>query len=203
MWLHELLGRWLALVFHRRVDLILCKDLVMPPGQPSSGRLEVVSIRPGHREALMQHIRQYHTDTTASIKMLDDCLRQGYEGCLALLNGQIIGYRWWATHKMNHPQLAAYRLTLREDEVFAFGLYIARPFRAKGYAGEFLAETQKQLVDMGYRRLYNAIALENTPARRLNEAWGATELARHTVIKLFSSLIFCAGRLRRYDKLWM
>ena len=151
----------------------------------------------------MQHIRQYHGDTAKSIQMLDDCLRQGYEGRLALLNGQIIGYRWWATHKMNHPQLTMYRFALREDEIFAFGLYIARPFRAKGYAGEFLAETQKQLVDMGYRRLYNAIAFTNTPARRLNEAWGAMEFARHTVIKLFSSLIFCAGRLRRYDKLWM
>jgi len=197
------LSKWLAHVFHRRVDLILCKDLTTPPGQPSSGCLEVVPIRSEHRNALMQHVRQYHMDTAKSIKMLDDCLRQGYEGRLALLNGQIIGYRWWVTHKMSHPQLAMHRLTLHDDEVFAFGLYIARPFRARGYAGEFLAGTQKQLMDMGYKRLYNAIDIDNTPARRLNEAYGSTEFARHVVIKLFSSLTFCAGRLWCCNKLWM
>ena len=203
MWLKERLTSLLALVFDMRVDLILRKDLATAPGHPSSGHIEVVPIHPGHRDTLVQHIQQYHVDTVGSIRMIDDCLRRGYEGRLALLNGQIIGYRWWVTHKMKHPQLTMYRLALREDEVFAFGLYIARPFRAQGYAGEFLADTQKQLVTLGYKHLYNCVGFKNVPARRLYETYGSTESARHTVIKLFSSLIFCAGRLLRYNPVWM
>ena len=203
MWLNEKLRRILAYVFQRRIDLILCKDLSTPPGHVSSGRLKVVPIRPEHRDALVQYIRQYHVDTAGSLRMLEDCLAQGYAGSLARLDGEIIGYRWWVTHEMRHPQLTMYRLELREDEIFAFGLYIARPFRARGYAGEFLADTHQQLVSQGYRRLYNCVGLNNVPARRLNETHGSTELARHTVITLFSALVLCAGRLLRYNPLWM
>lgn len=203
MWLKDRLRRWLALVFDRRLDLVLRKDLATPPGIASPARIEVIPIRIEHRDSLIQFIHRYHVDVAKSLRMLDDCLRQGYEGRLALLNGQIIGYRWWATHIMNHPQLTMYRVTLGANEVFAFGLYIARPFRAQGFATEFLAITQRQLVDLGYRHLYNAIAADNTPARRLNETFGSREFARHTVVKLFSSLIFCAGQWLRYNPVWM
>jgi hypothetical protein len=79
------------------------KDLTTLPGHASSGCLAVVPIRPEHRDALMQYIRQYHVDTADSLRMLGDCLAQGYAGNLAMLDGEIIGYRWWVTHEMRHP----------------------------------------------------------------------------------------------------
>ena len=203
MSLKTMLGEMLALVFRKREDVLLCKELTEEPGQTSSGRLEVVPVGPEHLKALVQFIQEHHGDVARSLRMLDDCFRNRYEGRVAFLNGQVIGYRWWVTHTMKHPQLALYNLSLREDEVFAFGLYIARAFRAQGYAGEFLAITQKQLRDLGYKRLYNAVGASNVPARRLYQSFGSKEQGLHVSLSFFSLVAFCGGRWLRYSPVWM
>lgn len=197
------LGEMLAPVFSKREDVLLCKELEEASGEAPSGRLEVVPVRPEHLKALVQFIHEHHGDVARSLRMLDDCFRNRYEGRVAFLNGQVIGYRWWVTHTMSHPQLKLYHLTLRENEVFAFGLYIARAFRAQGYAGEFLAITQKQLLDLGYKRLYNAVGASNVPARRLYESFGSKELGLHVSLSFFSLVACCGGRWLRYDPVWM
>ncbi len=193
----------LAPAFRKREDLLLCKDLKAESSQASSSRLEVDPVCPEHLKALVQFVHEHHHDIARSLRMLDDCFRNRYEGRVAFLNGQVIGYRWWVTSAMNHPQLKLYGVSLREDEVFAFGLYIARAFRSHGYAGEFLAITQKQLVDMGYRRLYNAVGAENVPARRLYQAFGSKEVGAHVSLSFFSAVTFCGGRWLRYNPVWM
>ncbi|MBI3569569.1 MAG: GNAT family N-acetyltransferase [Gammaproteobacteria bacterium] len=203
MSLKATLGEMLAPVFRKREDILLCKDLTTEPGQVSSGRLEVVPVRIEHLKALVQFIQEHHGDVARSLRMLDDCFRNRYEGRVAFLNGQVIGYRWWVTHTMHHPQLPLYGLSLREGEIFAFGLYIARAFRAQGYAGEFLAITQKQLIDMGYKRLYNAVGASNVPARRLYESFGSKELGLRVSLSFFSLVAFSGGRWLRYDPVWM
>lgn len=203
MSLKATLGEMLAPVFMKREDLLLCKELQVEPGQASSGRMEVVPVGPEHLKALVQFIHEHHGDVARSLRMLDDCLRNRYEGRVAFLNGQVIGYRWWVTRTMSHPQLALYGLSLREDEIFAFGLYIARAYRAQGYAGEFLAITQKQLIDLGYKRLYNAVGASNVPARRLYESFGSKELGLHVSLSFFSLVAFSGGRWLRYNPAWM
>jgi hypothetical protein len=94
----------LAPVFRKREDLLLCKELKAEPGQASSGRLGVVPVRPEHLKVLVQFIHEHHGDVARSLHMLDDCFRHRYEGRVAFLNGQVIGYRWWVTHAMSHPQ---------------------------------------------------------------------------------------------------
>lgn len=203
MSLKATLGEMLAPVFRKREGLLLCKELKEESGQVSSGRLEVVPVGPVHLKALVQFIHEHHGDVARSLRMLDDCLRNRYEGRVAFLNGQVIGYRWWVTHSMNHPQLSLYGLSLREDEIFAFGLYIARAYRAQGYAGEFLAITQKQLIDLGYKRLYNAVGASNVPARRLYESFGSKELGLHVSLSFVSTVTTCGGRWLRYNPVWM
>ncbi len=203
MSLREKLGEILSFVVRKREDMLLCKDLTTDTGKPASGQLEAVPVRPEHRGVLEQFIREHHGDVARSLRMLDDCFRNRYEGRVAFLNGQVIGYRWWATHTMHHPQLTLYGVSLREGDIYAFGLYIARAFRAKGYAGELLAITQKQLVGQGYKRLFNAVATSNVPSRRLYQTFGSRELGLRVSWIFFSTIAFCGGRWRRYDPVWM
>jgi GNAT superfamily N-acetyltransferase len=203
MSLKTMLGELLAPVFRKREDVLLCKELKAEPGQASTGRLEAVPVGSQHLKALVQFIHEHHGDVARSLRMLDDCFRNRYEGRVAFLDGQVIGYRWWVTHTMSHPQLKLYHLTLREDEVFAFGLYIARAYRAHGYATEFLAITQQQLLDLGYKRLYNAVGAGNVPARRLYESFGSKELGLRVSVSFFSLAACCGGRWLRYDPVWM
>lgn len=203
MSLKATLRKMLAPVYRKREDLLLCKELEEESGQVSSGHLEVVPLGPVHLKALVQFMQEHHVDAARSLRMLDDCLRNRYEGRVAFLNGQVIGHRWWVTHAMSHPQLAVYGLSLREDELYAFGLYIAPAYRAQGYAGEFLAITQKQLIDLGYKRLYNAVGASNVPARRLYESFGSKEVGLRVSRSFFSAVTFCGGRWRRYSRVWM
>ena len=203
MSLKTMLGELLEPVFRKREDVLLCKELREEANQTSPWRLEVVPAGPQHLKALVQFIHEHHGDVERSLRMLDDCFRHRYEGRIAFLDGQVIGYRWWATSAMNHPQLKLYGVSLRDDEVFAFGLYIARAFRAQGYATEFLAITQQQLVELGYKRLYNAVGAGNIPARRLYESFGSKELGLHVSVSFFSFLACCGGRWLRYDPVWM
>lgn len=204
MSLKTMLREKVALVFKKREDVVLCKELEEAPGpHKSSGRLQAIPIRPEHKNHLEQFIRAHHADVARSLRMLDNCFRHGYEGRLALLDGEIIGYRWWVTHAMKHSQLTLYQLSLRPDEVFAFGLYIGRAFRAQGYAGEFLAITQKQLRDLGYKRLCNAVGASNVPARRLYENFGSKALRFCTARIFFSAVVLSGGRVLRYDSVWM
>jgi GNAT superfamily N-acetyltransferase len=193
----------LAPVFRKREDVLLCKELKAEPDQASSRHLEVVPVGPQHLKALVQFIHEHHGDVERSLRMLDDCFRNRYEGRIAFLDSQVIGYRWWVTSAIPHPQLKLYRVSLRDDEVYAFGLYIARAFRAHGYATEFLAITQQQLVDLGYKRLYNAVGASNVPARRLYESFGSKELGLHVSVSFFSLAACCGGRWLRYDPVWM
>ena len=203
MSIKEMLRRILSFAYRKREDMLLCKDLSVESGLKSSGRLESVPVRPEHRGLLEQFIREHHGDVAHSLRMLDDCFRNRYEGRLAFLNGQVIGYRWWVTHTMHHAQLGVYGVSLREGDIYAFGLYIARAFRAKGYAGELLAITQKQLMDLGYKRLFNAVATSNVPSRRLYQTFGSKELGLRVSRIFFSTIAFCGGRWQRYDPVWM
>lgn len=203
MFITEKLREILSFIARKREDMLLCKDLSTDSCQVMSGQLEAVPVRPEYRGVLEQFIREHHGDVERSLRMLDDCFRNRYEGRVAFLNGQVIGYRWWVTHNMHHPQLALYGVSLREDEIYAFGLYIARAFRAKGYAGEFLALTQKHPVELGYKRLYNAVAASNVPARRLYQSFGSRELGLRVSRSFFSTITFCGGRCLRCDPVWM
>ena len=203
MSLKEKLREILSFVVRKREDMLLCKDLTTDSGQVASGQLEAVPVRPEHRAVLEQFIREHHGDVAHSLRMLDDCFRNRYEGRVAFLNGQVIGYRWWVTHNMHHAQLGLCGVSLREGDIYAFGLYIARAYRAKGYAGEFLALTQKQLVDMGYKHLYNAVAASNVPARRLYQTFGSNELGLRVSLSFFATVTFCGGRWRLYNRVWM
>ncbi|MCR4347876.1 MAG: GNAT family N-acetyltransferase [Sulfuricaulis sp.] len=203
MSLKEKLREILSFVVRKREDMLLCKDLTVVSGLKSSGRLEVVPMHVGHLKELVEFIQEHHRETARSLRMLDDCFRNRYEGRVALLNGSIIGYRWWVTSAIPHPQLKLYGVSLLDDEVYAFGLYIARAFRAQGYAGEFLALTQKQLVDMGFKRLYNAVATSNVPSRRLYQTFGSKELGLRVSRSFFSTITFCDGRWLRYNPVWM
>lgn len=190
-------------VFKKREDILLCKDLTVDSGLKLSKRLEVVPMHTGHLKELVEFIREHHSETARSLRMLDDCFRNRYVGRVALLNGRIIGYRWWVTSAIPHPQLKLYGVSLRDDEVYAFGLYIARAFRAQGYAGEFLAISQQQLREQGYKKLYNAVGAANVPARRLYASFGSEELGMHISKTFFSFLTFSGGRWMRYHPVWM
>ncbi|MDH3513477.1 MAG: GNAT family N-acetyltransferase [Gammaproteobacteria bacterium] len=181
-------------VYRKDRLMLLCKELKAETGPGSPRRLEVVAIGPEHRDQLEQFIREHHRDVPLSLRMINTWMKNQYGGHLALLNNQVIGYRWWVTHTMYHPHLKLYGISLREGDVYAFGLHIARPFRLQGYARELLEISQELLLKHGYKRLYNVAHLSNIPARQLHQSFGAKELGERVTLTFFSLVIYSQGK---------
>ncbi len=51
-------------------------------------------------------------------------LNNGYNGFIAILNGEVTGYLWWVNNKMdpmtNHLHLTRFKFNLKDDEVYWF-----------------------------------------------------------------------------------
>lgn len=202
MWIKEKLLNILERIYKKRKYLLLTKDLAGDAG-PASSRLEVIAIGPEHWDMLEQHIRQHHRDVARSLRMVDTYLNSRFEGHMALLDGQVIGYRWWVNRRINHPQVTLYGLTLGEHDVYTFALYIARAFRGHGYAKEFLAKVEILLREQGYTRSFNSVDIDNLPARRVHDALGSKEIGFHGYTCFLSLVVYSHGKWLRYNPMWM
>ena len=190
-------------IFQRRVDFVMVTDLPAPVPPGMTDRLLVLPITREHREGIEAHIRRYHGETAQSLAMIDENFRRGFGGFAGLLDGEIIGYRWWAGHDHDHPHFGFYGFRPAADEVYAFGLYIARPFRKHGHAVELVAKTLDQLLALGYRRIYSLVQQDNLPSLKVQSQLGARQVARRPVVRFFDRIVWCGGRLHRHDPLWM
>ena len=178
-------------------------DLAAPAPPGIADRLVVLPIGATHRAGLEAHIRRYHGETAQSLAMIDENFRRGFGGFVGLLDGEIIGYRWWAGHEHDHPHFRFYAFRPTAEEVYAFGLYIARPFRVQGHAVELVAKMISQLQALGYRRAYSFVQQDNVPSLKVQSQLGAHEVARRPVVRLFKRFVWCGGRFHRHDTLWM
>lgn len=197
------LRRLRSFVLQRRKDLFMVTDLTAPVPPGITDSLVVLPIGVEHRAGLEAHIRQYHSDTAQSLVMIDECFRRGFGGYVGLLDGEIVGYRWWAGHEHDHPHFDFYAFRPAGDEVYAFGLYVARPFRVRGYAVELVGKMLRQLQAQGIRRVYALIQQDNLPSIKVQSQMGAREAGRRRVVVLFNLVVWSGGRFHRHDSQWM
>lgn len=201
MLLRQFAAKLVTRLLKRRVDLLFAHDLAVRSPVAISNRLIITAIGPEHHEPLLVFVHKHHVDIAGSIMMIEQCYREHYQGYVALLDGEIVGYRWWVSHDQSHPHLALYGLALGPGDVYTFGLYIARPFRGQGFALELVEKMLRSLAAQGHRRNYSAVMRGNEPSWRLHVKLGDTEVDRFTVLTLFSRFLLCRGRLYRCNPL--
>ena len=196
------LQRMRSFLIRRRVDIVMSTDLLVP-AVGTTDHLTVEKMGVNHRPALEAHVRRYHGQTAQSLVMVDECFRRGFGGVVGLLDGEIVGFRWWAGRDHDHPHFGYYALRPAADEVYAFGLYVARPYRAQGYAFEIVGKMARHLSAIGYRRVFCLVQQDNVASLRVQIHCGAREMARRPVVCLFDRVLWCGGRLHHHDPQWM
>jgi RimJ/RimL family protein N-acetyltransferase len=159
-----------AFVHSRQTEEVLVKVLggeprPGDPEPPDDLRLELIG--PHHAEELRRlRLNEDSCDSRRSRYALDN-LAAGYQGFLVRSGGEIVGHMWWIDRHIapDHPELSAYRIELADGDTYGFGYRIADQTRGGGIASDALRAMEREVVRLGYRRMWGYVDVANTPAR--------------------------------------
>jgi GNAT superfamily N-acetyltransferase len=160
--------RKLAGAFGRRELLVLVKRLDAIEAITFEPRLTLSELGPGALPALAR-LNRRRCDTRANGRFASD-LEHGFRGFVAHVDGELVGYYWWADRE--HPHLDRLGVELAHGDVYGFDFFLAEEHRGDGRATEFLYAIETALRERGYARLWGYVRGDNRPARWLYGARG-------------------------------
>lgn len=122
--------------------------------------------------------------------------KNNYNGFIAKLNGNIIGYVWWVNSNMKHPpEVVFYNIKLRKDEVYGFNFFIAPRYRGRGNAFEFMNQYTLELKKLGFKRRIGIVAADNSTARWIYKVMEHKEMKSATSKVFFNLIAYCEKAL--------
>lgn len=137
--------------------------------------------------------------TLKDAKILNSILKNNLKGFVATINQEMIGYIWWTDNQIplidNHPHLIRYGLNLRDDDVYTFDFFIINKYRGSGNAVEFLTTVEFRLKDLGFRKVYGQVSVDNKPARWLYKLIGYEEGRIVTNYIIFKLILITNNRV--------
>jgi GNAT superfamily N-acetyltransferase len=142
-------------------------------------RLMLTDLERADLPALTEFNRR-RCDTRATTRFAAD-LGRGYRGFIARLDGEVVGYYWWADR--DHPHLERLGIRLVERDVYGFDFFLAEENRGDGHAVELLYAIESRLRELGYARLWGYVRSDNRPARWLYSMRGY-ETVRNVHLRL-------------------
>jgi GNAT superfamily N-acetyltransferase len=117
-------------------------------------------------------------------------VKKGYQSFCLVKNRQIIGDLWYvprssARTEVLHPCLRWFGITLSDDEVYMFDMYMAPDFRGDGITTFFMNSTLHLLRKKGFNRAYGYFANHNISALWVHRIIGWQELEHFEVKRFF------------------
>lgn len=203
--LAELLRLVVAAIYVKRTELLLLKRLDRRlADRPRPGELRIEPITMRHAALLWRFNEQHRTQTKVIASLC--YLRHGYEGFLAFVDDEPIGYWWWVSNAIDpaitHPCVGRFRLGLKDDELFAFDYFIADAYRRHGMAVKFLSAIYTELARRGYRGVWGSVDSDNVAARWVYKVLGNTVVGRTISHELFSAFLFQGRRVFVRNTRW-
>jgi hypothetical protein len=133
-------------------------------------------------------------------------LKNRYQGLLAFLNDQPIGYWWWVSNgtdpALTHPDIDRFELRLSDDAVFAFDYFIAPEYRAHGTAVRVRSLIYGELTKLGYRSVWGVVDANDVPARWVDRVQGNKVVSRTISREVLSSVLAQSRRLFSRNPKW-
>jgi nicotinamide mononucleotide adenylyltransferase len=93
-------------------------------------------------------------------------LGKGFWAFLGVSNSKVIAEQWW-TNSSNvqkniiHPDLVWMRLNLKEDEVYAFDLFVSPEYRGTAATNKFVLGYMNELTRAGYVKIFGSYFKDN------------------------------------------
>jgi len=200
-----LVRRTLLTVYARRSELLIVKRLDgRAPASPDDGGLRIRRITGADAALLTRFIERFRTKRKAAAARA--YLTNRYDGFLAFVGDEPVGYWWWVGHAVDrrhtHPCVARFGLTLAEGEIFAFDYFIAPAHRANGMAVKFLSAIYAELRRLDCRAVWGSVDADNAAARWVYNVLGNKVVRRVEGRELLSWLIVQDRRVFVRNSRW-
>jgi hypothetical protein len=114
---------------------------------------------------------------------------------LGFAGDELVGYYWWldAARAAEGFHLSRFGLTLGDDEVYGYELFVAPEHRGR-IAVDFAAGVESELAALGYRRVFGFVDRSNRPARWLFTIRGYETISTSTTRALLGRVRLVGGR---------
>jgi GNAT superfamily N-acetyltransferase len=184
------------LIYSRHEEVILVRDLKDIPGFTSENKLEMRCIAKEHLPQLALFRKQNGVGGEDPVYQLNVYLENGWNGLMADIDGQIIGYGWWGDHKSKFDfDLVGYeyyrkKIDLKPTDMFGFDFYISPRYRKEGNAIKFIHKYFQVLRGLGYERFFTGVRKDNIAAFWLYKTVGGKEVEKITVRRFFLYFLF-------------
>jgi GNAT superfamily N-acetyltransferase len=197
-WLRTAAGRLKRLLWARRRQILIRKDLTAPEPTSHRSRLDVERVGDANLEELRGFLAHQQGKSAARLK-LRYAQGAGHIGLLARQEGRIVGHVWVAPHATpparNHPHVTRFGLPLKPDEGYMYDMYLAPEVRGGGRGTHFLAAAHLALRAAGLRGLHGYVDAQNLPARLLYRTLGWKDGGAVSSTRVLRLLMITDGRV--------
>lgn len=188
-------------IYQRHVDIIISEKILSEiPLFKIKNRLEIVPIQKRHLDILNDFCMPYDLYERDPKIEFNEYFKNGCEGFLAKLNGNIIGYQWWGKNDTGtdfRDQNINYlsKTKMKKEEVYLFDYFLNPKYRGGGNAIAFSLKVFSILKNIGYQRALGSVDADNRPARWSYKITGCIEIKRVSVHRLFLFIVFRGMKL--------
>lgn len=148
-------------------------DSIVEPPKPSGLRVEEMT--PGHLPELIE-LNRKRSEPASADRYFETSFELGYNGFVARVGGELVGYYWWVDRDSPHRHPELWRLgrgfELAPGDVYGSSLFLAEQHRGGGAAGDLLFAVETSFRERGYKRIWGFLDKGNRPARWLYEVRG-------------------------------
>jgi GNAT superfamily N-acetyltransferase len=184
------------LLYSRYEEMLQVIDLNKVAYPSSKGKLNVSSIERKHVPMLALLRKQAGIWGSNPAKGLEIYLDHGCKGFYAELKGEIIGYVWWGDSNSKFdfdPQGYEYyfkEANLTPSDVYGFDLFITPSHRGRGNSLEILSKYLLALRDLGYKKNYGFVAIDNIAASWVYKIIGCKDVKKVVVRRILLFFVF-------------
>jgi len=179
--------------YKKSVHVIMEGDLTQGH-EPPDPKIRLIKITKEHTKTMKLFTEQYEENPEMPIKVTRHYIRNNYNGYMAVIDDQIIGYTWWTNNKVKPeliiPELKRYGIKLKDNEVYYFDFFIAPPFRRGGAAFKVANAVIIKVGELGYKRGFATVSEAFRPARFVYKATGFKDISKVVLYKLLSSVLY-------------
>jgi hypothetical protein len=109
--------------------------------------------------------------------------RRGFSAFFGVIGSKVIAEQWWTSSshirdKIIHQDLKWIELQLKEDEIYAFDLFVAPEYRGTPTTNKFAVAYMNEMRKAGYSKLFGGYFRDNIPSAWFHRTFSFGEIRK-------------------------
>lgn len=150
--------------YYKFTRVVSKRDLSQEINLNSSNKLVIESINELNKDTLIKLAKKDYNKIDRN--WWDRYYKENYNGFIAKLKDEIIGYVWWVNSDMKKPREVFFNnIKLEKGDTYGFNFFIVPQYRGDGNSVEFLNKVFFELKKLGYSSNFGFVDVHNLSAR--------------------------------------